>query len=541
MNETQIAEVGSSESPTVTDPKRRRMILASMCIALVAVVASVSGLNVAQQSLAADLGASQSALLWIINGYTIALAALLLPIGAIGDRWGRRPVLLAGLTVFLAASLGAAFATDTTMLLVMRVIAGVGAAMIMPVTLSVITSTFPGEERERAIGIWAGFAGAGGILGLIVSSFVVDNVTWPWVFALPVLMAAVSLALSAVYVPHSKEHAEGRFDTVGSILSAVAVGALVLGIHEGPEVGWTAPLALGGLVVGLIAGVAFVVWELRQDHPLIDLHVFRNRSLAGGSLALFSVFALMGALFLVLVQFLQAVLGYSAVKASISLLPLAAIMMPLSSVAPLLARRVGIRTMLVVGPTLIATGMALMASMASISGGYWSVLPGLLVLAVGIGFSMTPGTTAITGSLPEEEQGVASALNDTVRELGTAVGVALIGSMLSAGYSSAVAGATTELPADLAHTVEEGIAGAAGVSQGMAEQGLVAEAGQLWDAARIAFVDGWTGAMWLSAGLALATAALAAAVLPRRDAELRIADTAPAIEGTETLEAALVD
>ena len=342
-------ELRTPESATVADPRRRTAILASMCIALIAVVASVSGLNVAQQTLAADLGASQSQLLWIINGYTIALAALLLPIGAVGDRWGRRPVLLAGLTVFLAASVGAALATSVTMLLVMRVIAGVGAAMIMPVTLSVLTSSFDGEEKERAIGLWAGFAGAGGILGLIVSSVVVDNVTWPWVFALPIVMAAVSLVLSVAVVPHSKEHTEGRFDTVGSFLSAIAVGAFVLGIHEGPEVGWTAPLALGGVVIGIAAAVAFVFWELRQDHPLLKLQVFRNRSLAGGSLTLLSVFALMGALFLVLVQFLQAALGYSAVKAAVSLLPLALIMMPLSNVAPILARKVGIRTMLVSG------------------------------------------------------------------------------------------------------------------------------------------------------------------------------------------------
>lgn len=525
MNEPQ-----PNESVAITDPRRRTMILAAMCIALVAVVASVSGLNVAQQHLATDLGASQSNLLWIINGYTIALAALLLPIGAVGDRWGRRPVLLGGLALFLGASLGAALSSTVSMLLVMRVLGGIGAAMIMPVTLSVITSTFPGEERERAIGIWAGFAGAGGILGLVVSSFVVDNVTWPWVFALPIAMAASALALSIAVVPHSKEHAEGRFDTVGSILSAVAVGAFVLGIHEGPEVGWTSAIALGGLIVGLVAGVAFVIWELRQDNPLLNLHVFKNRSLAGGSLTLFSVFALLGALFLVLVQFLQAALGYSAVKASLSLLPLAAIMMPLSSVAPLIARRAGIRIMLVAGSALMAVGLGLMAAMASVSGGYWSVLPGLVLMSVGIGLSMTPGTTAITGSLPPEDQGVASALNDTVRELGTAMGVALIGSMLSAGYSSSVAGATSALPPEAASHVKEGIAGAAGVSQEMASNGLLAEAGQLWDAARSAFVDGWTGSMWLSAGIAVATAVFAWVWLPKRADDIHVHAPGEAVE-----------
>lgn len=533
MNETE-----APEATTVADPRSRTRILAAMCIALVAVVASVSGLNVAQQHLAVDLDATQSNLLWIINGYTIALAALLLPIGAAGDRWGRRPVLLGGLVVFLGASIGAALASSVTTLLVMRIIGGVGAAMIMPVTLSVITSTFGGEERERAIGIWAGFAGAGGILGLIVSSIVIDNVTWPWVFALPIVMGLVALGMSVAYVPHSKEHAEGRFDTVGSILSALAVGAFVLGIHEGPEAGWTSPIALTGIIVGIVAGLAFVFWELRQDHPLLDLRVFRNRSLAGGSITLLAVFSLMGALFLVLVQFLQAVLGYSAVKASLSLLPLALIMMPLSSVAPLIAKRVGLRIMLVVGPGLMAIGLGLMAVMASASGGYASVLPGLLVMAVGIGLSMTPGTTAITGSLPADEQGVASALNDTVRELGMAVGVALIGSVLSAGYSTSVSDATAMLPPEAAAHVEEGIAGAVGVTQTMAAEGFTAEAAQLWEAARTAFVDGWAGSMWLSAGIAFAAAAAAFLWLPRRSDDFHVTSAGlPGVEDPATVEA----
>src|SRR6478736_9026172 len=193
------------ETPgAVADPRRRRMILIAMCTALIAVIASVSGLNVAQRQLAADLGATQSQLLWVINGYTIALAALLLPIGAIGDRWGRKHILLAGLTVFALANVGAALSTTVEMLLIARVIAGIGAVMIMPVTLSIITSTFPEEDRARAIGIWSGFAGAGGILGLFVSSFMIDYFTWPWLFAMPITFAVVGLALSLRYVVNTR-------------------------------------------------------------------------------------------------------------------------------------------------------------------------------------------------------------------------------------------------------------------------------------------------------------------------------------------------
>ena len=204
----------------VADPRRRRFILIAMCTALVAVVASVSGLNVAQAELATDLGASQAELLWVINGYTIALAALLMPIGAIGDRWGRKKVLVAGLVLFVAANVAAAFAGDVDAAARLPDRRRRGAAMIMPVTLSVITSSFPAEDRDRAVGVWAGFAGAGGILGLVGSSIVVDNFTWPWVFAVPVVLAAVALAMTVAFVPHSREHSRAplrhrRLDPVG--------------------------------------------------------------------------------------------------------------------------------------------------------------------------------------------------------------------------------------------------------------------------------------------------------------------------------------
>lgn len=523
----------------VSDRRRRTQILIAMCVALVAVVASVSGLNVAQQQLAVGLGAGQSELLWVINGYTIALAALLLPIGAIGDRWGRKRVLTAGLVLFVAANLASAFAGSVGLLVVLRIVAGGAAAMIMPVTLSVITSSFPPADRDRAVGVWAGFAGAGGILGLVSSSIVVDNFTWPWVFAAPISMAVVALVLTVRVVPESREHNGGRFDVVGSILSAVAIGALVLGIHEGPEAGWTSPLTLAGLVIGLLSLASFVTWELRQTHPLLNLRVFRNRTLTAGSVSLLAVFAIMSGLFLVLVQFLQAVLGYSAITASAGLLPMALLMMPLSAAAPLLARRVGLRTMLVGGLSLIAAGVALMALLASADGGYLSVLPGLALTAAGVGLTMTPGTAAITGSLPAEEQGVASALNDTVREIASAIGVALLGSVLSAGYSSAVSDSTAGLPAETAEIVRGGIGGAVAVTSQMGDQGAT-----ILHGARNAFVDGWAMSMWISVGLAVAVAVFSYFWAPSRRQELasrREALDAMGIEDDGALEAVVIE
>ncbi len=493
---------------------RRRLVLAAMCVALVAVVSSVSGLNVAQQALAEGLGATQSQLLWIINGYTVALAALLMPVGAVGDRWGRKPILLTGLVLFAVSNLAAAFATSATTLIGLRVVAGLAAAMIMPVTLSVITTSFPRDQQAKAIGTWAGFAGAGGIIGLFVSAALIDNVTWPWVFALPVALAVVSFVATAAFVPNSVEHAEAGFDLRGSLLAVAAVGGLVLALHEGPEQGWTAAITVVAFAVGLASTVGFVIVERRTPHPLLDVRVFAIRGLASGSLNLFVVFAVMFSLFLVLVQYLQAVLGYSALAAAAALLPMAVMMLPLSTVAPSVAERVGFRRTLVIGTLTIAVGLVVLASMADIDGGFVSVLPATLILGAGIGLTMSPSTAAITSALPDEKQGVAASLNDTVRELGAAVGIALLGSVLNASYRTNVAAAAAGLPGEAAEAVEEGIGGALVVAGQLGPDGVA-----LVDAARGAFVDGMTPALLLGAGACVLAAAFTAIRGPKTAAE----------------------
>lgn len=493
---------------------RRRLVLAAMCAALVAVVSSVSGLNVAQQALAEGLGATQSQLLWIINGYTVALAALLMPVGAVGDRWGRKPILLTGLVLFALSNLAAAFATSAITLIGLRVVAGLAAAMIMPVTLSVITTSFPRDQQAKAIGTWAGFAGAGGILGLFVSAALIDNVTWPWVFALPVALAVVSFLATAAFVPNSVEHAEAGFDVLGSLLAVAAVGGLVLALHEGPEQGWTAVITIVAFAVGLASTVAFVVVERRTPHPLLDVRVFGIRGLASGSLNLFVVFAVMFSLFLVLVQYLQAVLGYTALAAAAALLPMAVMMLPLSTVAPSIAERVGFRRTLVIGTLTMAVGLVALAFMADTDGGFASVLPATLILGAGVGLTMSPSTAAITSSLPDEKQGVAASLNDTVRELGAAVGIALIGSVLNAAYRTNVEAAAAGLPTEAADAVEEGIGGALVVAGQLGPDGVA-----LVDAARGAFVDGMTPALLLGAAACVLAAAFTSLRGPKTAAE----------------------
>lgn len=487
-----------AESPHVAlDKRAQRNIMIAMITALVAVLAAMSGLNVAQQQLAIDLGASQGDVLWIINAYTLALAALLLPVGAIGDRFGRKPVLLIGLAVFAVSTIGAVLATTTEMMIATRVLAGVGAAMIMPVTLSIITSSFPPEDRARAIGVWAGFAGGGSMISMFISAFMVDVLTWRWVFALPLALVSASALMSWRHAPNSKEVTSHRFDTVGSVLSAIAIGGLVLGIHEGPEKGWSDSLAVVPIVAGLIAAVAFVAWERRQHEPLLDISAFRDRGLASGTITLLIVFGVMFGVFLVLYPYFQAVLGWTALRSAAAMLPMMVMMMPMSTIAPRVAARIGSRSTMMLGVAIFSGGLVTMALRASVEGGYMSVLPGLLLIGLGMGFTMTPATQAITETLPADKQGVASALNDTSRELGGAVGIALLGSVLSAGYRSAIGPAVQGLPPELAEPVKEGIGSAFAVAAQVGEQGPA-----IIDAAKHAFVDGWVQSMWLGVGMA---------------------------------------
>ncbi|MFB7501846.1 MFS transporter [Streptomyces sp. NPDC056161] len=518
-----VADPGGGTGTTVTDARRRRSILVAVCIALMAVIASVSGLNVAQPDLAVAFGASQSTILWIINIYTLSLAALLLPLGAVGDRWGRKPVLLAGLTVFGAASALAGLAPSAEVMLAARVLSGVGAAMIMPVTLAVITSTFPAAERGRAIGVWTGVAGGGGILGMFLSAALVDLASWRYLFVLPVALVVVALVMTLRSVPNSREGASHSFDTVGSMASVVAVVGLIFFLQEGPERGWTAPATLAGLLVGVAGAVGFVSWELRRRAPLLEVRLFRERGLASGSVVLLVVFGVQAGIFVVLFPFFQAVLGWSGLLSTVALMPMAVLMMAASGLAPRLAERVGARTTMATGILLAGAGLALMAILVSVDGGYLAVLPGMLAMGVGMGLSMTPSTEAITGSLPRERQGVASALNDVTREFGTALGVALLGALLSAGYRGAIDSRLDGVPKGTADTAREGIANALETAHGAGPH-----APALIRAAQQSFVDGWQTAMWTGVAVMAALFLYVVTLGPRHQAGATANDTEPA-------------
>ncbi|MFD2467413.1 MFS transporter [Amycolatopsis silviterrae] len=494
-------------APVVSDARQRRSILVAVSVALMAVIASVTGLNVAQPYLAVEFGASQSTVLWIINGYILALAALLLPLGAAGDRWGRKPVLLLGLSIFGLANVGGGLAPTAEMLLAARVLSGVGAAMIMPVTLAVITSTFPEKERGRAIGVWTGVAGGGGLVGMFLSAVLVDAANWRYLFVLPVALVLVALVMVRRSVPDSRETPHRPFDLVGSLAALLAVVGLVYFLHEGPENGWTAPAAVISLFAGLAAAAGFVAWELRHRAPLLDVRLFRERGLASGSVTLLTVFGVQAGVSVVLYPFFQTVFGWPGLLSTVALLPMAGLMMVASGLAPRLAERIGARATMATGIFLTGAGLVLLALFVSADGGYLAVLPGMIAMGTGMGLSMPPATEAITSALPRERQGVASALNDVTREFGTALGVALLGALLSAGYRSAIGPRLAGVPAHLADAAREGIANAVQAAPGSSE---------LVRAAQESFADGWRTAMWAGAALIAALLGYVLAARPAR-------------------------
>jgi EmrB/QacA subfamily drug resistance transporter len=483
---------------------RHGAILATICLALVLVVAGVSMLNVALPDMSRALGASQADQQWLVDGYTVSLAALLLFAGALGDRFGRRRALVAGISLFGVANGLSAVTHSTGPLIDLRILAGVGAALIMPATLSTITSVFPPDQRARAVGVWAGVAGAGGTMGLLGAGAMLEQWWFGSVFVVTTALAVVALVATLIVVPETREGHTARVDTLGALLSIVAVGGLVLGIIEGPSRGWTDAVTLFGLVCGLLAGVLFVFWELRSRAPLLDPRLFRVRGFATGSTSLFLQFFALFGFFFVALQYLQLVRGYSALVSAVALLPTAVVMMPLSTVAATLADRYGQRLVGAAGLLVAAVGFVVIASMQTGSGLMQFEL-GLVLIGAGAALAMTPATNAILRTLPRAKQGVASAVNDTARELGSAFGIAILGSAFNSAYRHSIEGALHGLPASSAAAAHAAPATALAVA---AQAGTAGQ--QLAAAARHAFMSGSRAAMLIGAALLVVGAAYVA-------------------------------
>jgi EmrB/QacA subfamily drug resistance transporter len=474
---------------------RRDAVLAVVCLALMLVVASLAMVYVVLPAIAVDVSASQSQLVWVAEGYGLFLAALLLPAGALGDRYGRRPALLGGIGLFALASAASALASSATSLIAARAAAGAGAALIMPGTLATITTVFPEEERARAVGVWAGFTGAGAVVGIVMAGALLEAFWWGSIFVAAAGLAIVAFVATAVVVPPTRSPDHAHLDPLGSLLSFAAIGGFMVAVIEGPDRGWTGPAPLAGLALALFATAAFAAWERRSSAPLLDPALFRSRGFATGTVSLVVLFLAIYGFFFLVLQYLQLVLGYGTLSSSLRLLPLVAVMLPLATVAAGISQRLGMRVVTASGLVVAAAGFLLLA-MVDAHARYGPVLPGLVLVGAGVALAMTPATNAIVTALPLEKQGVASAVNDAARQIGAALGVAILGSAFNTGYRHAVSATARNLPAPARTAVRHSPAAALRLASHLGP-----DSHRVITATRQAFM---TGMHWsLSAGTAL--------------------------------------
>ncbi len=488
---------------------QRWNILWILCGSLVLVVVSVSSLNVAIPAVQRGLGATATELQWIIDSYAVVFAGALLPAGALGDRFGRRGALMWGLAVFGIAAAAGMLADTPTQLIASRSAMGLGAALIMPATLSIVATVFGPEERGKAIAIWAGFAGAGGVVGLLSSGVLLERFWWGSVFAVNIPIVVLLSAAVLWLVPTSKDPDATPFDPAGAVLSMLGLGGLVFGVIEGAEKGWTSPESFGGFGLGLLALTAFVVWELRSDHPLLDPRFFANRDFSVGCFTITVAFFGIFGMFFVTTQFLQFVQGYDPLATGLRILPYALVLLVVAPLAARAADRHGARIVIASGAFVGAAGFAWLA-LLEVGSSSWTLAGGLATVAIGTGLLMPPATTALVASLPPAKAGVGSAMNDTTREVGGALGIAVVGALLKVGYSDSLGTATDALDAEARHIADDSIGGLLAV----AAQLPPAQAEPLVAAGRVAFVDGQALGLGVAAALLFTTAVVVLAALP---------------------------
>ena len=491
--------------------ERRWWILVVLCMSLLVIGLDNTILNVAMPTLVRELGASNSQLQWMVDAYVLVFAGLLLTAGSLSDRFGRRLVLSIGLGVFGAGSAASAFAVSAPMLIGTRALMGIGGAMIMPSTLSILTNVFPSHERGRAIGIWAGVSGLGIGIGPLVGGALLDNFWWGSVFLVNVPIVLVAIVAGRLIVPNSKDPNAPRLDPFGAGLSIVGLISLVFSIIEAPTRGWTDPAILSGFALALVVIATFVWWEVRSDHPMLNVRFFENPRFTAASMSITLVFfAMFGSMFF-MSQYLQFLLGYSPLQAGIRQMPVALVMIIVAPVAGLLVNKLGNKLLVCTGMTVAATGL-FMFSRTTIGSDYWNMLPSIIVLVIGMALTMTPATESIMGSLPREKAGVGSAMNDTTRQIGGALGVAVLGSIFSSTYLSGFGSGLSQLPAGVSDQVKSSVGGAFEVAARIG-----GSTGQsLYDTAATSFINGMDRALVLGSLIALAGAVVALIWLPNR-------------------------
>ncbi|MEU3344210.1 MFS transporter [Streptomyces sp. NPDC006700] len=462
---------------------RRWWALLVLCLSLLIIVMANTALTVAAPDMTRDLGLSSADLQWVIDGYTVPYAALMLLLGAIGDKYSRRGALVLGLVVFGGGAVLGYLADSAAAVIAARAVMGVGAALIMPATLSLLAATFPRAERAKAITLWTATAGLAIAAGPLVAGALLQKHGWSSTFLINVPVAAVALVGAFVLVPPSRAARHGRIDYVGGLLSVVWIGSLVYTIIEGPHFGWDAKAVTAAAVAG-VSLVAFVLWELRHPRPVLDVRRFARRRFAGSNLAVALFFLAVFGAFYYLTQHLQFVLGYDALATGLRMLPLAGAVFVGSALTGYLTPRVGMKWTVTAG---MVGGTAALALLTRVDGssGYGDLVAPLVILGLAIGLALSPCTDAIMGAFPESELGVGGAVNDTSLELGGSLGIAILGSLLSTSYARHLSDATagSGLPAGALSTAQDSVGAGYAVAQGIGDKAhkLAAQAARTSD------------------------------------------------------------
>lgn len=506
---------------------RRWVILAVLCFGLLVIVLDNSILNVALPTIQKDLNATSSDLQWIVDSYTLVFAGLLLTAGALGDRFGRRGALQIGFVLFGVGSVAAALVTTSGQLVSTRAFMGIGGALIMPATLSIITNVFPPTERAKAIGVWAGTAGLGGALGPLTGGFLVQHFYWGSVFLVNVPIVLVGLAAGVFLIPTSKDPSAPKLDPFGALLSIVGLAALLFAIIEAPAKGWGATSTLVIGATGIVLLLAFVWWERIIDHPMLDITFFKNARFTAAAMAITLVFfSMFGSLFL-LTQYFQFVLGYTPLETGVRMLPFAAAMMVIAPLSSRVVDRIGSKLTVAMGLGLVTIGLLAMVGL-QVDTPYSNIFWRLMLMSAGMGLVMAPATESVMGSLPIFKAGVGSAVNDTTRQVGGALGVAVIGSVLATTYGNRIgdflAGLGLPLPQSAIDSAKNSIGALQnGIIPDLQKNGFNEVAAQIQSTANQAFVD---AVHWGVLTAALPTAIGVVMVLIWFPARARTADLA---------------
>ena len=509
--------------------REKVIVLLTMCFALAMAMLDNTVVNIALPTITRELGATVSDLQWIVDGYVLVFASLLLTGGILGDRYGRKRMFLTGLAIFTLASLGCGLAASGAQLIGFRALQGVGAALLMPGTLSILTVTFPPEERARAIGLWAGVSGLALALGPTLGGYVVEHAGWPAVFFINVPIGLVAFAVASRTVRESVSAETRHLDLPGLALGTGGLFALTYGLIEANQLGWSDPVIVGALIAAGVLLVAFVGWEHRSPRAMMPLGFFRNPAFSAGNAVAFSVSLGIFSIFLFVTLYMQAIRGYSPFQAGLRFLPMTLMIVVTAPIAGRVAQRIGARVPMTYGLTVASLGL-LGLTVVSADTPYWILAVLFVLMGHGIGSTMAPMTAAVMGAVGPQRAGLGSAMTNTSREVGGVVGIALLGTVLFDRLGSVLAPRLSELGLDpgqaaaISETASHGFVSpvelrALGLSPEQI-QGFV-------DAFRDAYMSGFHLALGIAAGVLFTAAIVANRFIPGRAHAAGVVSSAP--------------